>query len=214
MICDIFDDVLEPHIAELIQSQIKKEHWKYDYNSNKNIGIQPHWHIFCGENIDVVTKKCEKCFNIKASFGYIWQQATHCHNCKSEDMKNVKAIVLLMVMLIAAPISGYSQQQAGGAAGGMSVGTAVAIGVVGAALLVALGDSSSSAPAGVAAATADSAQTTATTGGALELTTVNGFAFATLTSEAVEGNAFVIASVENISATVSVPFVNITSTAS
>lgn len=57
MICDIFDDVLEPHIAELIQSQIKKEHWKYDYNSNKNIGIQPHWHIFCGENIDVVTKK-------------------------------------------------------------------------------------------------------------------------------------------------------------
>jgi len=63
-------------------------------------------------------------------------------------------------------------------------------------------------------ATADSAQTTATTGGALELTTVNGFAFATLTSEAVEGNAFVIASVENISATVSVPFVNITSTAS
>ncbi len=62
-------------------------------------------------------------------------------------------------------------------------------------------------------ATADSAQTTATTGGALELTTVNGFAFATLTSEAVEGNAFVVASVENISATVAVPFVNITTAA-
>jgi hypothetical protein len=49
--------------------------------------------------------------------------------------------------------------------------------------------------------------------GALELTTVNGFAFATLTSETVSGNAFVVASVENISATVAVPFVNITTAA-
>lgn len=53
-----------------------------------------------------------------------------------------------------------------------------------------------------------------TTGGALTVTTVNGFAFATLTSEAIEGNAFVVASVENISATVAVPFVNITTAAS
>jgi hypothetical protein len=55
--------------------------------------------------------------------------------------------------------------------------------------------------------------TTSTNGGALTIQTINGFAFATLTSEAVEGNAFVIASVENISATVAVPFVNITTAA-
>ena len=46
------------------------------------------------------------------------------------------------------------------------------------------------------------------------LTTVNGVAFAILTSEAIEGNAFVVASIENISATVSVPFVNVTTAAS
>jgi hypothetical protein len=62
-------------------------------------------------------------------------------------------------------------------------------------------------------ANANSNQTTETTGGAIELTTINGFAFASLTSEAVEGNAFVVASIENISATVSVPFVNVTSEA-
>ena len=57
MICDIFDDVLEPHVAELIQNEIKKVHWKYDYNSNKAIGIQPHWHVYCGQNSDEVSKK-------------------------------------------------------------------------------------------------------------------------------------------------------------
>jgi hypothetical protein len=45
------------------------------------------------------------------------------------------------------------------------------------------------------------------------VTTANGVAITTLTSEAVEGTAFVIASVENISATVAVPFVNITTAA-
>tara|TARA_B100000902_G_scaffold107412_1_gene109248 strand:- start:8506 stop:8781 length:276 start_codon:yes stop_codon:yes gene_type:complete len=61
-----------------------------------------------------------------------------------------------MIALAGAPLTSYGQPQAAGtaAAGGMSVGTAVAIGVVGAALLVALGDSSSSAPAAVAAGAA------------------------------------------------------------
>ena len=71
--------------------------------------------------------------------------------CKA--MKNMKAIILIMIALAGAPLSGYSQSQASaGAAGGMAGGTAVAIGVVGAALLVALGDSSRSAPAAVSAA--------------------------------------------------------------
>ena len=55
--------------------------------------------------------------------------------------------------------------------------------------------------------------TAVTIGGAIQLPIVNGVGFAVLTSEAAEGNAFVVASVENISATVNVPFVNITSAA-
>ena len=69
-------------------------------------------------------------------------------------MKNFKTIIVVMIALAGAPLTSHGQ--AGSAAGGMSVGTAVAIGVVGAALLVALGDSSSSAPAAVAAAASDS----------------------------------------------------------
>ena len=66
-------------------------------------------------------------------------------------MKNFKTIILIMITLAGAPLTSHGQ--AGSAAGGMSVGTAVAIGVVGAALLVALGDSSSSAPAAVSSST-------------------------------------------------------------
>jgi len=50
MICEIYDDLLEPHVAEFIESGIRKVHWKYDYNSNKKIGIQKHWHVLCGHN--------------------------------------------------------------------------------------------------------------------------------------------------------------------
>ena len=53
-------------------------------------------------------------------------------------MKNFKTIILIMITLAGAPLTSHGQ--AGSAAGGMSVGTAVAIGVVGAALLVALGE--------------------------------------------------------------------------
>ena len=71
MICDIFDDVLEPHVAEYIQNEIRKVYWKYDYNSNKKIGIQPHWHVFCGENEEEVTEN---------NYDYllpIWQAAAY-----------------------------------------------------------------------------------------------------------------------------------------
>ena len=30
-------------------------HTEYDYNSNRKIGIQPHWHVFCGENVESAT---------------------------------------------------------------------------------------------------------------------------------------------------------------
>ena len=50
MICKIYDNLLEPHVAELIDAEIRNVYWKYDYNSNKKIGIQPHWHHLCGHD--------------------------------------------------------------------------------------------------------------------------------------------------------------------
>ena len=48
MICDVYDNVLEPHIAELIDMEMKEKLlWHYDYNSSKD-GINKHWHILCG----------------------------------------------------------------------------------------------------------------------------------------------------------------------
>ena len=61
-------------------------------------------------------------------------------------MKNKFVSVILSIMLMSASTSAYPHTGAA-AAGGISAGTAIAIGVVGAALLVALGDSSSSSPA-------------------------------------------------------------------
>ena len=52
--CEVFDNLLEPHVAEYIESQIREVHWKYDYNSNKTIGIQPHWHVLGGHNEEAV----------------------------------------------------------------------------------------------------------------------------------------------------------------
>ena len=46
---DVYDNVLEDHVAELIDMEMKKLSWKYDYNSQ--IG-QPnkHWHILAGHD--------------------------------------------------------------------------------------------------------------------------------------------------------------------
>jgi len=46
---DVYDNVLENHVAELIDMEMKKLSWKYDYNSQ--IG-QPnkHWHILAGHD--------------------------------------------------------------------------------------------------------------------------------------------------------------------
>ena len=45
---DVYDNVLEPHVAELIDMEMREKlHWKYDYNSKKG-AVNKHWHIFCG----------------------------------------------------------------------------------------------------------------------------------------------------------------------
>ena len=47
MICDVYDNVVEPHIAELIDMSMKELYWKYDYKSSEK-GINKHWHLLCG----------------------------------------------------------------------------------------------------------------------------------------------------------------------
>ncbi len=97
-------------------------------------------------------------------------------------MKNKLSIIILTAILGLSPMTGYSQQGSAGAAGGMSVGTAVAIGVVGAALLVALGDSSSSAPAAVPAATSSAATSASSTTAVSQTTTTTTTAATTTTT--------------------------------
>ena len=47
MICDIYDNVLEEHVAQLIDMEMKEISWKYDYRSHKD-GVNKHWHTLCG----------------------------------------------------------------------------------------------------------------------------------------------------------------------
>ena len=46
---DVIDNVLEEHVAILIDDYVKNLSWKFDYESKRG---QPnkHWHIFCGHN--------------------------------------------------------------------------------------------------------------------------------------------------------------------
>ena len=52
---DVYDDVLEEHNALLIDDEVKKLSWKYDYPSNKG-KPNKHWHILCGHN----KEECDK----------------------------------------------------------------------------------------------------------------------------------------------------------
>ena len=47
MICDVYDNVLEPHVAQLIDMEMKEITWKYDYRSHRD-GVNKHWHTLCG----------------------------------------------------------------------------------------------------------------------------------------------------------------------
>ena len=47
---EIFDNVTEDHVAELIASEMKTVHWKYDYSSNRAVSPSRHWHVLCGHN--------------------------------------------------------------------------------------------------------------------------------------------------------------------
>ena len=46
---DVYDDVLEEHNAILIDDEVKKLSWKYDYPSEPS-KPNKHWHVLCGHN--------------------------------------------------------------------------------------------------------------------------------------------------------------------
>ena len=45
----IYDGVVEDHVAQLIDSEMRKVQWKYDYHSNKEHKSR-HWHVLCGNS--------------------------------------------------------------------------------------------------------------------------------------------------------------------
>ena len=46
---DVYDDVLEEHNAILVDDEVKKLSWKYDYPSEPS-KPNKHWHVLCGHN--------------------------------------------------------------------------------------------------------------------------------------------------------------------
>ena len=39
---DVYDDFVEPHVAEYIDDQVQKAKWKYGFRSNPHHGTK-HW---------------------------------------------------------------------------------------------------------------------------------------------------------------------------
>ena len=52
---DIYDNVLEPHVAELIHIQMEQLYWKYNYNSSKG-QVNKHWHVLAGHDPEAVKR--------------------------------------------------------------------------------------------------------------------------------------------------------------
>ena len=53
---EIVDDLLEPHVAEYIDMQMRDVSWKYDYKSNQK-KVNKHWHVLCGHSPKEVVEK-------------------------------------------------------------------------------------------------------------------------------------------------------------
>ena len=46
---EIVDNLLEPHVAEFVDMQMRDVSWKYDYKSNQK-KVNKHWHVLCGHD--------------------------------------------------------------------------------------------------------------------------------------------------------------------
>ena len=53
---EIVDDLLEPHVAEYIDMQMRDVRWKYDYESKRG-QLNKHWHVLCGHSPKEVVEK-------------------------------------------------------------------------------------------------------------------------------------------------------------
>ena len=83
MIIDIYDNLLEPHVAEMIDMEIKEISWKYDYNSHRD-GVNKHWHTFCGH------ETIEEPYSF---INYIWDATKIKYNFEEKyKVKNFKRV--------------------------------------------------------------------------------------------------------------------------
>jgi hypothetical protein len=59
----VYDGVVEDHVAELIDSQMKTVSWKYEYHSRgkgENKHPSMHWHVLCGmTSVAIIAKGYE-----------------------------------------------------------------------------------------------------------------------------------------------------------
>jgi hypothetical protein len=69
-VIEVHDDLLEPHVAELISAEMKNLKWNYYYNSTIKVPGY-HWHIFCGDSPEQVIE------NGYEIFIPIWEAAKH-----------------------------------------------------------------------------------------------------------------------------------------
>ena len=73
----IFDNVVEDHVAELIDSEMKNVQWKFDYPSDVKHQSR-HWHVLCGSNaITVIANGFEWVMPI-------WNSVLHKYNFKDK----------------------------------------------------------------------------------------------------------------------------------
>ena len=56
MIYDVYDNVLEPHVAELIDAQVRQCEWHWPSMSNKHHFPTKHWVIPIGASVEEVIK--------------------------------------------------------------------------------------------------------------------------------------------------------------
>ena len=89
MIYDVYDNVLEPHVAELIDSQVRQCEWHWSASSNKYHFPTKHWVIPIGQSKKEIIKK-----------GYewvlpIWDAATVKYNFREKyDVENFSRVYM------------------------------------------------------------------------------------------------------------------------
>ena len=56
-VIDVYDDVMEPHVAELIDNEMKKTYWHYGHWKSDKKQEGYHWTRFCGKTEEEIIEK-------------------------------------------------------------------------------------------------------------------------------------------------------------